>query len=276
MKIIKDFDLYSPEWLEITFNKRNKTYGAYELRDDSSNRHIKAIIIVFFVGLFAIFLPLIVETITWPTEEKPEETSGVTMAKIDEMPEDDKTPEALPIEIEPPPTIKETVAATEWRIDEDKKATQEVLTTQELNVIDVTLGATTQAGEKGPITIDEPINNPIVETKEPERFPDIRAGFPGGTEALMKYLHEKINYPQDALDKGVEGTVRVEFVVSTDGTIGSVKALNEKLVDASLVREAIREVKSMPAWNPAQSNGVNVASYFQLPVEFQLAKKPKN
>ena len=38
----KDFDLQSPKWLEIIFEGKNKRYGAYQLRNDSSNRHIKA------------------------------------------------------------------------------------------------------------------------------------------------------------------------------------------------------------------------------------------
>ena len=62
MEIIKDFDLLSPQWLDIIFDKKNKKYGAYELRNDSSDRHLKAIIIVAALSLLTLFLPKIVST----------------------------------------------------------------------------------------------------------------------------------------------------------------------------------------------------------------------
>ena len=57
----KDFDLQSPKWLEIIFEGKNKRYGAYQLRNDSSNRHIKALVIVIILGCAAIFLPRVIE-----------------------------------------------------------------------------------------------------------------------------------------------------------------------------------------------------------------------
>jgi len=60
--IVEDIDLSSPQWLDIIFDKKNKKYGAYELRDDSSNRHLKAIIIVAALFLLTLFLPMLVAT----------------------------------------------------------------------------------------------------------------------------------------------------------------------------------------------------------------------
>ena len=106
---------------------------------------------------------------------------------------------------------------------------------------------------------------------EPERFPDIKAEYRGGMQALYKFLNENINYPQDALDASISGRVVVEFVVRADSTIGNVTVL--KKVHPSLDEEAIRVVKSMPKWKPATSNGEAVASYFQLPVQFKMEKR---
>ncbi len=75
--------------------------------------------------------------------------------------------------------------------------------------------------------------------------------FPGGKEALDNYIATNLKYPERPLKQGIEGIVRVEFTVNTDGSIGSIKIV--RLVDPDLEAEAIRLVKSMPAWIPADS-----------------------
>ena len=60
--IVGDIDISSPQWLDIVFDRKNKKYGAYELRNDSSNRHAKAILIVAALFLLTLFLPMIVPT----------------------------------------------------------------------------------------------------------------------------------------------------------------------------------------------------------------------
>ena len=117
-----------------------------------------------------------------------------------------------------------------------------------------------------PIIVDEPIEP----EKQPERFPDIKAQYPGGVVELMKFINSNINYPQSTAEP-MGGTVIVEFVVKADGTIGNIQIL--KKVHPSLDKEAIRIVQSMPLWKPASSNGVAVASYFQLPVQFRIEEK---
>lgn len=92
--------------------------------------------------------------------------------------------------------------------------------------------------------------------------------YPGGEEALQKYLTTNMKYPAAARDNGIEGVVNVSFTVNTDGTIGSIKI--ERMVDPDLEQEAIRLVKSMPAWQPAEKNGSPVASSASVAVDFSL------
>ncbi|MDR2964098.1 MAG: TonB family protein [Bacteroidales bacterium] len=107
---------------------------------------------------------------------------------------------------------------------------------------------------------------------EPVRFPAIKAEFLGGEKVLMKWLAENTNYPVDALDRNVTGLVLVEFVVRGDGNIDNVRII--KSVYPSLDKEAMRVVKSMGKWKPAKNeSGVEVPSYFTLPITFQLQKK---
>lgn len=92
--------------------------------------------------------------------------------------------------------------------------------------------------------------------------------FPGGDAALKKYLADNMKYPQTAKDNGIEGVVDVAFIVRADGSIGSIKIV--RMVDPDLESEAIRLVKGMPAWTPADKNGQPVDADSRIEVVFVL------
>lgn len=92
--------------------------------------------------------------------------------------------------------------------------------------------------------------------------------FPGGTEALNKFITENLHYPQISKDMGVEGVVNVQFSVMPDGSIGSIKIV--RMVDPDLEQEAIRIVKKMPAWIPADKDGTPVEATATVSVPFVL------
>ena len=95
--------------------------------------------------------------------------------------------------------------------------------------------------------------------------------FPGGMQALNKYLKDNLRYPTIAAENGVSGRVVLRFVVSKSGKIENVEVLGP--VDRALDEEAVRVVKSMPAWVPGKQNGNAVAVYYTLPVPFVLGQQ---
>lgn len=92
--------------------------------------------------------------------------------------------------------------------------------------------------------------------------------FPGGMEALYKYLAQNIKYPQLARDNNITGKVYVTFVVEKDGSIANPKVLRD--IGGGCGAEAIRVVKSMPKWTPGKQRGKAVRVQFNLPVNFNL------
>lgn len=100
----------------------------------------------------------------------------------------------------------------------------------------------------------------------------LRAGenpeFPGGETALNKYISDNVKYPSAAQEAGIEGVVTVQFLVHTDGSLGTIKIV--RMVDPDLEQEAIRVVKGMPAWIPAEKNGAPVEAPAQVNVPFVL------
>ena len=101
-----------------------------------------------------------------------------------------------------------------------------------------------------------------------------KAEFPGGREALREYLRGTLIYPSQAAEAGIQGTVMVQFIVRRDGSLDNVEVLRS--VDPILDAEAVRVVKSMPNWTPAQLNGRDVSSIFRLPFLFKLPAAESN
>lgn len=92
--------------------------------------------------------------------------------------------------------------------------------------------------------------------------------FPGGNEALMKWLSKNLKYPASAQENGIQGRVLVQFVVNKDGSIVEPKVLRS--VDPALDKEALRVVSTMPKWQPGKQRGKTVRVRFTLPVTFRL------
>ena len=92
--------------------------------------------------------------------------------------------------------------------------------------------------------------------------------FPGGMEALYRYLTENLQYPKLALENGISGKVYVTFVVEKDGSVSNPKILRD--IGGGCGAEAIRVVKAMPKWIPGKQRGKPVRVQFNLPVNFQF------
>jgi len=76
--------------------------------------------------------------------------------------------------------------------------------------------------------------------------------FPGGYEGMLKFIHDKMHYPERAKELSIQGTVFVQFYVSITGRISNVKVLRG--IGAGCDEEAVRIVKLMPKWLPARKH----------------------
>ena len=95
------------------------------------------------------------------------------------------------------------------------------------------------------------------------------AEFPGGIEAMMKWLQYNVKYPKEAEKAGEQGKAVIKFTVNKDGSISNATII--KSVSPSIDKEALRIVTSMPKWKPAENGGKKVACWYTLPVSFRLA-----
>lgn len=117
------------------------------------------------------------------------------------------------------------------------------------------------------------VNPALNNAPEPEEvavvsFADQMPEFPGGVSALRHFIGNTVNYPVLARENGVEGTVYIQFVVNTDGTITD--AFVARSADSALEKEALRVINSMPRWKPGMQNGIPVRVRFTVPINFVL------
>lgn len=91
--------------------------------------------------------------------------------------------------------------------------------------------------------------------------------FPGGN--VQRWIAKNVKYPVVAMENGVQGKVYIQFVIEKDGSITDVKVIRG--VDASLDKEAVRVVKSMPKWKPGKQRNKPVRVSYTLPINFQLS-----
>ena len=93
--------------------------------------------------------------------------------------------------------------------------------------------------------------------------------FPGGDQALMKFINNNMKYPPEALKNGIEGKVIIQFVVTNSGKVGKVKVA--RAVNKELDQEAVRLIKTLPDFSPGRNAmGEPVNVWYILPVIFKL------
>ena len=92
--------------------------------------------------------------------------------------------------------------------------------------------------------------------------------FPGGMEALIKYLSENIKYPEQAKKDKIQGRVYISFVVEKDGSVADAKVLRG--IGGGCDEEALRVVNAMPKWKPGMQGGKPVRVQYNLPFTFKL------
>lgn len=97
------------------------------------------------------------------------------------------------------------------------------------------------------------------------------AEFPGGVEAMNRFMAENIKYPTLAKQKNIEGKVIISFIVEKNGTLSDIRTIKD--IGEGCGDEGVRIVKLMPKWKPAKQKGQPVRQQFLLPISFVLTNK---
>lgn len=251
----------APPMDEIVFERRNKLYGAYDLRK-LYNKHVtRSLLIAIAILIAGVAYPLISSYYAQSRSKYIEKTASAEFLNM-----------AKPKQDAPPPPPPPPPAALEQKVKfvapvvttEEVVETPDIFNQDDLNKKPIEAVAVEEAVAAAPK--EEVIE---VEEKKPiftivEEMPS----FPGGDEPRIKFLRDNIVYPQMAKENNIQGTVYVSFVVNSNGKVIDVKLLRG--IGGGCDEEAVRVVKLMPPWNPGKQNGKSVRVQFNMPIRFTL------
>ena len=282
----REVNLSSREWCDLVFEGKNKDFGAYVIRTDSSRRHNKAVLWTIIGSIiFGLLAFGYVKANQYLEERRLADQAGQEGVFIDITPDaEEPEPEQEILEQEKPEVVEEalsTVRVTELQIVDDEKVRpeDEILSQDEKEATDKVFGQTNvDNGQDDRMNFQTAVNEVVVE-KPVEEPKEVKAEqvfitveqmpqFPGGDAELMRYLQSHMNYPPMAAENNVQGRVVVQFVVDKTGRVGEVKVVRS--VDRDLDKEAVRVCKSLPKFTPGRQNGQAVAVWYTLPVTFKL------
>ena len=271
-------DLIDNSWVDLVFEGKNQSYGAYQLRKNTGKRNVMAILVMFAIGVAIAAFVAIKGVVENAMKQDVAIEADVELAKLAEKKEakveKKEEPKIEKVEVEKvkssvkfvPPVIKK---------DSEVKPEEELKSQEELNKTNTAIGAfdvkgnDEAAGEV--LKAKEVIAQPEPPKEEETKVFDVveqMPSFPGGPSALMQYLSSNIKYPVVAEENGLQGRVVCTFVVERDGSITDVRVIRS--VDPSLDKEAVRVVKGMPRWIPGKQNGSAVRVKYTVPVTFRL------
>jgi protein TonB len=252
---------------EIVFENRNRSYGAYVLRNDYDKR-LTYIMLSILLSIGVIYGSYVIIK-NLPEEELAPPPVDTTQFAVQAPPVEEDVPPPPPEE--PPPPMEKTVAFTppvivdipvedEIPIQEDMEDTK---ASTETNDTENESWAPPVVGEKQP---------EVTEQKEPEvyTYVDEEPEFPGGYASMMAFIQKNFNYPQVAIENNIQGKCYVKFVVKGDGSVSSVQVERGIPGCPECDKEAVRVVRMMPGWKAGKVNGKSVSSVFRLPINFAL------
>lgn len=283
-------DLIQGKWCDIVFEGKNKEYGAYPLRKGTGKRNVISIIAILV--LIALCIAGISALNAYQEYQKRQEAilAEMELSKLQEKKTETKKEEVEKVIKQPEQKVVEvkqnTIKFTEPVIKKDDEVKEEntLLNMEDLNkdnrrTADESYdkGTNERQEDYGALTIEEekvappppPAPEPEPEVKvEENKVYDVVEQQPTFNGNINSWLASNLKYPPVAAENGIEGRVIVQFVVGKDGSIHSAQVVRG--VDASLDKEALRVVNSMPKWVPGKQNGQSVNCKFTLPVVFRL------
>ncbi|WP_346237794.1 energy transducer TonB [Niabella insulamsoli] len=263
------------DFLDIVFDGRNKSYGAYELRTHYQHRLIKAMLIT--VGIF-----MAIAGGAWLKNSlaKANDSDKVRIYEDLEIANIKPLEEKLPPPPPPPPPVKieapkikttdfTTPIVTKEMVVDPPPTQDELMVSKISNItqdgisnVDIVVPPEDRDGEKGLITSVK---------KEASKLPftsvEIEASYIGDWK---KFLERNLS-GQVAVDNGAAPglyTVVIQFVVDINGTVSDIKALTNK--GFGMEEEAIRVIKKSGKWKPAFQNKGEVKAYRKQPITFQV------
>jgi len=252
--------------LDILFEQRNKSYGAYQLRKTYHRQLVKAVVVALSSVLVLLFFfkPSYSKAAFGKDEGKVVVVENLALPPEQKKPEQPKIPPAPKTAVRQQLfidliAIKEQVTTPVPPVDALKNVAISNITT---------VGADVNTLQPPPIAEARGTGNAgrTGETESAKELaPDKQPQFPGGMQAWLAFLSRNLHAPEE-LESGEKKTVVIRFHVAEDGSIANFQV--EQSAGSAFDEEVIRVLRKMPRWTPAMQAGRPVSVSFTQPVTF--------
>jgi len=264
-------EILQADLLDIIFEKRNKEYGAYALRRGYNHRLLTAMGAAMSVIFLFVFINAFGKKNVSPAPpDKKERVVEITEVKM--FKEKPKEPEKTIETKKPVEKIASRKFVSKIVIKPDVQVKEKLPDVTSLG--DKVISDKTQVGKIDdgiPKEKEKPLetwngNTTVVNETQPDFYANEREPeFPGGPEALKRFLAKNLATPSD-LEDGEKKTVHIRFKVDKDGSVNTFEIVTSG--GNAFDNEVVRVCKKMPRWIPALQNGINVPVSYVLPVTF--------
>ena len=265
--------IYETNWINLVFENRNKKYGAYQLRQESSRTSLFALFMGLLLCATLMAIPKVLNyfdlgknmpveiqepldriiqltTITPPEIKKIEKQIPIATVA--------KKPTKLPLKKQLiNPTIVQAAVATP-----DLATNNELIEILQNTVNGITNPNSTQGnGIENAAPIE--YGNTVVTAAVLDKLPE----FPGGISNFYTYIGKTFETPEINGEKNIR--IYISFVVEKDGSMSNIQVKNNP--SYGLAKEAIRVLKSLRTkWTPGMIGSKPVRTSYNLPITVQL------
>lgn len=269
-------DIFKKEWLDVVFEGRNKEYGAYDLRKLSPKATNIGLVSASAAFVLLLMAPTIAKMIGFNSGgDEVEERIIETEVVLSEPPPVNEEEPPPPPPVEPPPPRVDQVRMPEPEVvPAEQVQDEEPPTVEQLKLADP--GSKTIEGDpNAEIRIDLPVGEGEIDAEVTESSSDqifqsveIDPEPPGGMAEFMRWIGSNYDYPQAAIEAGVNGQVQVSFVVERDGSLTDIKIVRDLKYGTG--EAAVKLLQRAAKWSPGVQNGRPVRVAYTLPIRLNL------
>ena len=267
--------IYETGWINLVFQDRNKEYGAYQLRQESTKTAVTALFVGVLFLSAALSIPVI---ITYLNPNKgitisiPELTNTVVQL-TNIIPNQLEPKKALPeiktkvvdVPVESKQLVNPMIVKTSQANQDIAKNTENTIATNTITEGTGTVGInpTSSSGTGTETVTPVDLGNTIVNSVSLDKLPE----FPGGINKFYTYVGN--NFEKQEIDGSGSIRVYVSFVIERDGSMTDIQVKRDP--GYGLGKEAVRVLKSLKTkWAPGMIAGKAVRTAYNLPITVQM------
>ena len=266
--------IYETSWLNLVFENKNKKYGAYQLRQESTKTSLLALFLGILLLSVAANVPRIISYF-YPnnieTEIAPDyNTTIVQLSTIHQQ----KVEQKKELPAVKTKTVETSIIKNQFinpTIVKAELATQEIAKNVESAAVTSTnegagivgVNPSSGSGEEALTNNTAAVGNEIINSVALDKLPE----FPGGINKFYMYVGNNFNKPE--LENTGSMKIYVSFVIERDGSMTDIQVKRDP--GFGLGKEAIRVLKSLKTkWTPGMVNGQAVRTAYNLPITVQM------